>query len=138
MRRSLPSEPLADETPLDRIVAALGDLRARSHQSRYGRAPLPELPSKTATVEIIDALAAALFPRHYGPKELTYERVDVFVADALARALESLRRQVRLELELTGRSQGDSAPSMASDIVARFADELAGSGGAGDRYPGRL
>jgi serine O-acetyltransferase len=115
---------LAGETELEQIVAELRVLRAQSHQSRYGQAPLPELPSRTATIGIVEALVAALFPRHYGPSELTYDRVDVFVADALAEALDGLRRQVRLELELTGRRQGDNAVSAAGEIVARFAGEL--------------
>jgi serine O-acetyltransferase len=124
MRRSLPSEPMVDRAHLDRVVAELRALRAQSHQSRYGPAPLPELPSKTATVEIVDALAAALFPRHYGPKELTYDQADVFVADMLANALESLRREVRLGLQLMGPSQSDGASATAGDIVAEFAGEL--------------
>jgi len=124
MKPSLHSERSADETDLGHIVADLRSLREQSHQTRYGRGSLPELPSRTATIEIVDALAAALFPRHYGPAELTYERVDVFVADTLAEASEGLRRQVRLELELTGRGQENIPVSAASDIVARFANEL--------------
>jgi serine O-acetyltransferase len=124
MSRSPSSQPLAEPTELERIVAELRALRAQSHQSRYGRAPLPELPSRTATVDVVDALAAALFPRHYGPVELTYDRVDVFVADTLERAFDALRRQVRLELELTGRGQGGIAVSTAADIVTGFASEL--------------
>jgi serine O-acetyltransferase len=122
MTRSRPTNRAADEGQIDQIVSELRILRAQSHQSRYGRAPLPELPSKTVIVEVVDGLAAALFPRHYGPKDLTYARVDAFVADTLVASLEALRRQVRLELELTDRAKADGA--RVNDIVERFAAEL--------------
>ena len=55
------------------LVAELRVLRLKSHHSRYGEAALPELPSKKATAEIIDALVAAMFPRHFGPPGLAGE-----------------------------------------------------------------
>jgi hypothetical protein len=36
-----------------------------------------------------------------GPPELSYDRVDAFVTEALERSLASLGHQTRLELELT-------------------------------------
>jgi len=102
---------------LDEVVAQLGALRRQSHQNRYGEGPLPELPSRPATIEIVEAITAALFPRHYGPKDLTYERVDAFVTETLEVSLTSLSRQARLEFGLTARLPPD-------DLVDRFAEAL--------------
>jgi serine O-acetyltransferase len=112
----------AGEGLLDGVVAQLGALRRRSHQNRYGERVLPELPSRPATVEIVDGVAAALFPRHYGPKDLTYDRVDAFVTETLERAFASLARQAKLELELTG-ATARLAPAPAQ-IAQRFAEAL--------------
>jgi serine O-acetyltransferase len=117
-----PRRLAAEPAPLDDVVAQLRALRVQSHQTRYGAGPLPELPSRPATVEIVDALAAALFPRHYGPKDLTYDQADGFVADTLRAALASLTRQARLELTLSGRL----ATAEPDEIVAAFAAALPG------------
>jgi len=77
--------------------------------------------------EIIDALAAAMFPRHFGPAGLAGEGIDTFVASALAGALQSLRRQVRLELELTAHTSqhaGESHEAQAGQIAIQLGDEL--------------
>jgi len=116
MSGASPARPAAGGW-LDDIVAQLGALRRRSHQNRYGEGPLPELPSRPATIEMVDGFAAALFPRHYGPRDLTYDRVDTFVAEALKRSLAALARQARLEFGLTART----APG---DIVDHFAKAL--------------
>jgi serine O-acetyltransferase len=112
---------------LARVVADLRDLRARSHQTRYGGGPLPELPSRTAMTEIIDGLIAALFPRHFGPPGLADDSLDAFVTYALTTALHGLQRQVRLELGLGAqdgqpRRSDHEEPSLA--LVNAFAAEL--------------
>jgi serine O-acetyltransferase len=109
------------------IVAALRDLRVKSHRTRYGDASLPDLPSKTATAEIIDGLVAAMFPRHFGPAGLLGESIDGFVAFALTTALQALQKQVRLELELTAhhtQAVGDNLAARATEIASQFADEI--------------
>lgn len=112
---------------LGRIVTELRELRLRSHKTRYGGGPPPELPSKTATVEIVDGLAAALFPRHFGPPGLAGGSIDAFVTVALSTALQSLERQVRLELDLTAQEAPAGRAShetQASEITSAFADDL--------------
>jgi serine O-acetyltransferase len=112
---------------LGRIVGELRSLRTSSHHTRYGGAPLPELPSKIATVAAVDDLVGALFPRHFGPHDLAGDGFDAFVTAALTSALESLRRQVRRELELAApeaeAASGDFA-NLSHDIVRRLADDL--------------
>lgn len=119
--RSAPTLP-----GLGRIVAELNALRAQSHQSRYGAGPLPELPSRTATLEVIDSLMAALFPRHFGPAGLAGDSLDAFVTFALTTALQTLQRQVRLEFELVAAEDGDSGSpdDRAHAVAGRFAEAL--------------
>jgi serine O-acetyltransferase len=111
---------------LDQIVADLRDLRLKSHRSRYRDGALPELPSKTATIEVMDGLAAALFPRHFGTAGPTDESRDVFVAATLAQALPVLEQQVRRELELTADSAdaGAGHAERARRITGALAADL--------------
>ena len=112
---------------VEELVAALRDLRLQSHRNRYGDTPLPELPSKTAMAEIIAALTAVMFPRHFGPPGLAGEDIDSFVGSALTAALKFLHRQVSLELELTTHAtqvSGENHHARAAQIASRFGDEL--------------
>jgi serine O-acetyltransferase len=124
-----PSAKRADATapadPLGEIVAELAALRSRSHHARYGATPLPELPSKPAVIGAIDGFVAALFPRHFGPKDLTYAKVDTFVADVLARSLAALEREIGLELALTGHA-ASTAGAGPGEIAGAFAAALPG------------
>jgi serine O-acetyltransferase len=108
------------------IVSALREIRSQSHFTRYGGGPLPDLPSRSALVEAIDGVVAALFPRHYGPSGLTGETLDAFVTLALVRAAQTLQAQVRLELELLGARCGEAVDAglRAKTIVGRFAGLL--------------
>jgi serine O-acetyltransferase len=110
---------------LSRIASELGDLRIRSHQTRYGAGPPPELPSRTAMIDLIDQIAAAMFPRHYGPPGLSGEGFDAFVTLSLTTALQSLQRQVQLELELGDRAAPqDDVGARALEIANGFAETL--------------
>jgi serine O-acetyltransferase len=109
------------------LVAALRDLRQTSHRTRYGEASLPELPSKTEVAAIVEALTAAMFPRHFGPFGLAGELIDNFVASAVTAALQSLHKQVQLELDLatqTASPARDDHQRQASQVVSQFGDEL--------------
>jgi serine O-acetyltransferase len=109
------------------IVAALRNLRLKSHRTRYGDAPLPDLPSKTVMAEVIDGLVAAMFPRHFGPAGLLGESIDGFVAFALTTALRDLRTQIRLELELTAHDTerfGEDHQARAVAIASQLGDDL--------------
>jgi len=112
---------------LNRIVLDLRDLRLRSHRTRYGHGPTPELPSRNTVNEIVDNLVAVLFPRHYGPHGLVGEAIDAFIEGKLAATLESLQHQVRLELGLRtdepDKAEIDDA-IVAHGVVAKFADDL--------------
>lgn len=112
---------------LDGIVAELGALRTKSQQHRYSGRPLPELPSRSAVIAIVDGLVAALYPRHFGPIGLSEDGLDLFVADTIDQALRTLRQQVRRELQLrdadNAHGRGDLEQA-ALEIVADFARDL--------------
>jgi serine O-acetyltransferase len=109
---------------LGRVLAELRELRVRSHRTRYGGGVLPELPSRTAVIAVIKGLAAVLFPRHFGPPGLTGDSIDAFVTFELTETLQSLQRQVRLELELTAQDQ-DAEDADFAERAARITDAFA-------------
>ena len=113
---------------LDQVVADLRDLRAQSHRNRYGDGVPPALPSRAVVITIIDGLAGAMFPRHFGPVGLTSDSFDAFVTVTLNDTLRLLQRQVRLELELAAHGQPERSPDQsarATEITSAFADGLA-------------
>jgi serine O-acetyltransferase len=95
-----PSPPAADDAAIGHVVDALRALRKTSQKSRYKSDAPPELPSRSAVVEIVADLIAVLYPRHFGPSGLTIDTVDAFVSTTLKRALHSLGEQIRKELRL--------------------------------------
>jgi serine O-acetyltransferase len=112
---------------LDGIVADLRKLRAASQKRRYREGRLPELPSREAMKSIIDGLVAALYPRHFGPPELTVDCTDGFLLYTLSATLRSLQEQVRRELDLhsTKTEAGhDDHERRALEIVRDFAASL--------------
>ncbi len=101
---------------LDRVVAALGDARARTDDADCtANAALPSAPPLTAAVETI---VSALFPNHFGPPDLDRIGVDAFVGGALRRAVDILIDQVRHELAWRARSAGLTDTSVEDDAVA--------------------
>ena len=93
---------------IDAIISELQELRAQSQQVRYKDGAIPELPSKVAIKEIVDGLISILYPRHFGPAELTPEAVLEYQRSTLISLLLRLQRQIIRELNLT---------SLAVDVV---------------------
>lgn len=112
---------------LGRIVADLRELRSASQKRRYHDGRLPELPSREATVEIVDGLVGSLYPRHFGPPELTSESTDGFVLYTLDKSLRALQEQIRRELKLLANGSDDGQTDFrlrAHEIVSEFAASL--------------
>ena len=120
-----PIETRVDDLNVSEIVGELRGLRTAAQKRRYRGAP-PELPSRAATIALVDGLSAALYPRHFGPCGLRSRDVDSFVGRQLAETLASLRQQAELELRLNDEIEGvDHAISrQAGEIVAAFAATL--------------
>ncbi|MDJ0450329.1 serine O-acetyltransferase EpsC [Methylocystis sp. JR02] len=114
-----------DGFDVEDIVSALAVLRRKSQTNRYGNGRLPELPSRAAILDTVEDLTAVLYPRHFGPYELTPETTDAFLTRTLGRALRMLREQVRRELKLFEPEAADDAlASRARLITEEFAQAL--------------
>lgn len=131
--RSLSNRPDLRETPsldwqaaLDVVVGGLRHSREVSHNVRHeGR--VRQHPSPQAVQPIVDQLAAALFPTHYGREDLDRDLIDDYVADTLGKALTGLEEQVRREVSASSRFAALSPAkkrSTATRIVGTFADQL--------------
>lgn len=118
------TEPAWD---LGAIVAELAGLRTISQRRRYRGRPLPELPSREAVAEIVEALVAALYPRHFGPNGLSEDTLDIYVADTIEQALRRLRREIGRELRFADQDSAikhGEIDQQALAIVAELAHDL--------------
>ncbi|WP_442755732.1 serine O-acetyltransferase EpsC [Methylocystis sp. JAN1] len=117
--------PSAGAIDVARIVSELAALRKRSQTSRYGGGRLPDLPSRVAVLELVESLVSVLYPRHFGPYELTPDATDIFIARTLDRALRMLREQIRRELELFASDvERSGVDGRAEEITHDFARAL--------------
>jgi len=88
------------------VIDALRTSRESTHNIRHqGR--VRELPSRDVVRQIVDGVAAALFPTHYGRPDLNAESIDYFVADTLNIALDRLVEQVRRALRFSPAFSGE-------------------------------
>ena len=111
---------------LGEIVAQLRQSREVSHNIRHeGR--IRHLPSAKAVAQVVEKLAAALFPTHYGDPTPNPDVIDDYVDYTLADALDGLTEQVLRDVKSASRD-GEPGPAMAQDkadaIVAAFAEQL--------------
>ncbi|WP_424219969.1 serine O-acetyltransferase EpsC [Azovibrio sp.] len=111
---------------IDGIVAELRSLRVKSLQTRQRIGRPPKLPSRKALVDILDGLAAALFPNRLGAPELTDEGVDYYVGHTLDHTLRALYEEVRRELRFVANLDSESGEesAQAAAIVHDFAARL--------------
>jgi serine O-acetyltransferase len=121
---------------LDEVVHQLRVSREATHNIRHQRR-VRELPSRAELVQILEGLAAVLFPTHYGRPNLTDESIDYFVGDTLNTTLDRLHEQVRRGLQFGGerdaqaitRDFAASLPAIralvVSDVQAAYAGDPA-------------
>jgi serine O-acetyltransferase len=121
---------------LDEVVHQLRVSREATHNIRHQRR-VRELPSRAELVQILEGLAAVLFPTHYGRPNLTDESIDYFVGDTLNTTLDRLHEQVRRGLQFGGerdaqaitREFAASLPAIralvVSDVQAAYAGDPA-------------
>jgi serine O-acetyltransferase len=113
-----------DPGGIESVVAELRSARERWRREQ-GRdeATGRELPSRDALLSVVRGLRGALFPMRLGPPDLRPEDEDAFVRETLARALDCLQSEVRLELRCQARKSGASLEGIeerAREIVRRF------------------
>jgi len=108
------------------VVAALRESREVTNKIRH-RGHVRELPSRAALEEVLNGLAAALFPTHYAEYDLSDTNIDLFVGNALNGALTELKEQVRRGLRF-GPDEGEpdevTLRRRADDIVRAFGEQL--------------
>ncbi|MEF3365223.1 serine O-acetyltransferase EpsC [Methylocystis sp. 9N] len=122
-----PATAPQDRLGVGNIVSELRALRVASQRSRYGDGALPALPSRKEMITIVDGLVAALFPRHFGPPELTPNSVDGYLTFILEKTLRALEEQVSRELKLNSHGSGTTAlndAARAAEIAVAFAQSL--------------
>jgi serine O-acetyltransferase len=111
---------------LNFVVAELRRSREITHNIRHGGVAR-RLPSRTALAEIVNGLATALFPTHYGQPDLGADSIDQFVRRKLKTTLTQLEEQIRLSLPLSASGEAPalaSAERVAHDITEEFASQL--------------
>jgi serine O-acetyltransferase len=109
--------PAPEREDLDGIVDGLRDSREVKHNIRF-RGRISELPEREATARIMDQIAAALFPTHYGRPELRQGSIDYFVGSTLNSAFNALAEQVRRGLLLTEDYDNDAEADVGGKAVA--------------------
>lgn len=105
---------------IDAVIKELQNIRAESQQVRYRDGVIPELPSKIAIKEIIDDLISILYPRHFGPVELSPEAVIEYQRNTLLSLLLRMQTQIIRELNLS-----TYAPDIVQFNVGRRAIQVA-------------
>jgi len=107
------------------VVAALRESREVTYKIRH-RGHVRELPSRAALEEILDGIAAALFPTHYAEYDLSDENIDYFVGSALNGALTGLSEQIRRGLRFGPDESLDeeTLKQRAGDITRGFSEQL--------------
>lgn len=112
---------------VDDVVAQLRDRRESALRARQnGSGKPPSLPSRPVLGEVVNGLAAALFPHRLGRPDLCSENIDHYVGYTLDLALSALHQQVRRELMFRMQSQTLSGVegAQAIEIVRRFSQSL--------------
>ena len=130
--KHMPARPLRNSAiansnwDLAALVDELRKSREITHSVRH-KGRIRELPSREVLTQIVEGLASALFPTHYGHRDLTDESVDYFVGNALNSALTDLAEQVRRGLFFVSAENEENDAALrdkAIDITRQFAAEL--------------
>jgi serine O-acetyltransferase len=111
---------------IDALVGDLRDLRLQSLEHRQRREHPPKLPAKKVLKQIVDNLAAALFPNRLGLPDINDEGIDYFVGDTLDSVLRQLNHQIGLELQFIAEQQSLDTDThfQSAQITREFAAQL--------------
>lgn len=103
---------------ISQIVAQLHQVRLSSLDMRKRRNKPPKLPSRKTLQDVVDGLAAALFPNRLGLPDLKDEGLDYFVGHTLDVALRELITQVKLELNFAADNISTVEQALVTDLTA--------------------
>jgi serine O-acetyltransferase len=105
------------------IVEQLRALRLSSLEHRHRRNRPPKLPSRRILGDVVEGLAAALFPNRLGRPGLSEEGIDYFVGQSLDATLRALQEQITLEVNFSD-SVTQRDPNFAFNVTRAFAAQL--------------
>jgi serine O-acetyltransferase len=113
---------------IGKVVADLRTLRDASLAARQRVGKPVKLPLRKAIVNVVEGLAAVLFPNRLGSREVAEGSVDYFVGRVLDVTLRELLEQVLRELQFVSghEGHGDDLHRQATAIVSEFANTLPG------------
>ncbi len=108
------------------LVAELRGLRLQSLQNRQRLQHPPKLPAKKILGDIVDNLAAVLFPNRLGLPDINDEGIDYFVGHTLDKVMRQLNQQIGLELQFYAQQQGldQDSQQQSVQITRAFAASL--------------
>jgi len=108
------------------LVAELRGLRLQSLQNRQRLQHPPKLPAKKILRDIVDNLAAVLFPNRLGLPDINDEGIDYFVGHTLDSVMRQLNQQIGLELQFYAQQQGltQDTQQQSVQITRAFAATL--------------
>ncbi|MCC6623395.1 MAG: serine acetyltransferase [Deltaproteobacteria bacterium] len=122
------TEPTSDtHIALSRIVDELWQENERLVAGRRRKLGRHVLPSRSALVEVMDGLRAALFPGHFGAVDLSQESTRYYVGATLDSALQVLHHQMYRGL-VYGAAPDEEATceARALALTRRFCEALPG------------
>jgi serine O-acetyltransferase len=108
------------------VISELEDLRLQSLENHQRRQDPPKLPSKEILKQIVNNLAAVLFPNRLGLSEANEEGINYFVGHTLDSVLHELNHQIGLELQFIASQQGleKDTQRQSIQITREFAAQL--------------
>lgn len=108
------------------LVSELREIRVQSLENRQRRHQPPKLPSRLLLSQIVEQLAAVMFPNRLGFADLNEENIDYFVGHSLDSLLRELTGQLALELQFTAASalSSNDAHGQALALSQQFAQQL--------------
>lgn len=124
--KSIPSSSKKVHLETDTIIADLRTLRVASLENRQRLKRPPKLPSRKILTNIIDGLAAVLFPNRLGSSEVTDKNIDDYVRQTLDETLRKLLTQVLRELNYTSghETSSDVVRKQANTVINSFSKQL--------------
>lgn len=112
----------SDKRPdLPGLVMRLRKLRTRALEERQRAHRPPRLPSRRTFANVIERLAAALFPYRLGLPDITDDGIDAYVGHLLDVGLRELASEIARELICHQGFDVLAAKTAAHHLPARFA-----------------
>jgi serine O-acetyltransferase len=109
-------EPVAWSLPP--VVNAICQANADLVPGRQGKLGRRSLPSREAVAGVASSLRAVLFPRHFGPSDVSEDGLAYYVGRTLDAALDTLERQVRVGLLFDCDHGGDDCEACSRRATA--------------------